>query len=53
MEWFDCTIPLHPPGGLASTGFDAMEDMVFIQAEDEFFGQDWPSCYATKILDAK
>ena len=53
MEWFYCTISLHPPGSLASTDFDAMEDTVFLQAEDELFSQDWLSCYATKILDAK
>ncbi len=27
MEWFDCSIPLCPPGGLDSKEFDAMEDM--------------------------
>ncbi len=27
MEWFDCSIPLHPPGGLNLNEFDAMEDM--------------------------
>jgi hypothetical protein len=27
MEWFDCSIPLHPPGGLDSKEFDPMEDM--------------------------
>ena len=53
MEWFDCSLPLRPPGGLDSTDFDAMEDMFFIQAEDELFGEDWLSCYATDILDAK
>eukprot|EP00804_Cyclotella_cryptica_P012509 CCRYP_017702-RA/>CCRYP_017702-RA protein AED:0.50 eAED:0.50 QI:0/-1/0/1/-1/1/1/0/231 len=53
MEWFDCSLPLRPPGGLDSKDFDAMEDMVFIQAEDELFGEDWLSCYATDILDAK
>ncbi len=26
MEWFDCSIPLCPPGGLDSKEFDAMED---------------------------
>jgi len=31
MEWFDCLIPLTPPGGLDSKDFDAMEDMFFIQ----------------------
>ena len=40
MEWFDCSLPLRPPGGLDSKDFDAMEDMFFIQAEDELFGKD-------------
>jgi hypothetical protein len=31
MEWFDCSIPLCPPGGLDSNDFDAMEDMFHIQ----------------------
>ncbi len=44
---------LHPPGGLTSNDFDAMEDMFFIQAEDELLGEDWLRCYATEILDAK
>ena len=30
-----------------------MEDMFFIQAEDELFGEDWLNCYVTNILDAK
>jgi hypothetical protein len=30
MEWFDCSIPLCPPGGLDSNKFDAMEDMFHI-----------------------
>jgi hypothetical protein len=34
MEWFDCSIPLCPPGGLDSKEFDAMEDMFHIQVED-------------------
>eukprot|EP00804_Cyclotella_cryptica_P019353 CCRYP_006199-RA/>CCRYP_006199-RA protein AED:0.31 eAED:0.37 QI:0/0/0/1/0/0/4/0/415 len=53
MEWFDCSLPLRPPGGLDSKDLDAMEDMFFIQADDEFFGKDLLSCYATDILDAK
>eukprot|EP00804_Cyclotella_cryptica_P003807 CCRYP_008943-RA/>CCRYP_008943-RA protein AED:0.54 eAED:0.47 QI:0/0/0/0.6/0/0/5/0/256 len=53
MEWFVCSLPLCPPGGLDSKDFDGMEDMFFIQAEDELFGKDWSSCYATNILDAK
>jgi hypothetical protein len=27
MECFDCSIPLHPPGGLGSKEFNVMEDM--------------------------
>ncbi len=30
MEWFDCFIPLCPPGGLVSKEFDAIEDMFHI-----------------------
>ncbi len=53
MEWFDCSIPLHPTGGLDSNKFDAMEDIFHIQVEDELFGEDWLKCFATEILDAK
>jgi hypothetical protein len=53
MEWFDCSIPLCPPGGLDSKEFDAMEDMFHIQVEDEIFGEDWLECFAAEILDAK
>ncbi len=53
MEWFDCSIPLHPIGGLDSKEFDAMEDMFHIQVKDEIFGEDWRECFATEILDAK
>jgi hypothetical protein len=52
MEWFDCSIPLCPPGGLDSKEFDAMEDMFHIQVEDEIFGEDWLKCFATEILNA-
>jgi hypothetical protein len=34
MEWFDCSIPLHPPGGLDLTEFVTMEDMFHIQVKD-------------------
>jgi hypothetical protein len=34
MEWFDCSIPLCPPGGLDLKEFDAMEDMLHIQVKD-------------------
>jgi hypothetical protein len=30
MEWFDCSIPLRPPGGFDSKEFDAMEDVFHI-----------------------
>ena len=40
IEWFDCSIPLHPPGGLDSNKFDAMEDMSHIQVKDKIFGED-------------
>ncbi len=53
MEWFDCSIPLCPPGGLDSKEFDAMEDIFHIQVKDEIFGEDWLECFATEILDAK
>jgi hypothetical protein len=53
MEWFDCSIPLRPPGGLNSKEFDAMEDMFHIQVEDKIFSEDWLECFATEILDAK
>jgi hypothetical protein len=53
IEWFDCSIPLCPPGGLDLKEFDAMEDMFHIQVKDEIFGEDWLECFATEILDAK
>jgi hypothetical protein len=53
MEWFDCSIPLHPTGGLDLNKFDAIKDMFHIQVEDKFFGEDWLECFATVILDAK
>jgi hypothetical protein len=53
MEWFDCSIPLCPPGCLNSTEFNAMEYMFHIQVKDKLFGEDWLKCFAAKILDAK
>ena len=50
MEWFYCSIPLSPPGGLVTKEFDAMEDMFFVQTEEELFVEDWLSCCATEIL---
>jgi hypothetical protein len=53
IEWFDCSIPLCPPGGLDSKEFNAMEDMFHLQVKDRIFGEDWLECFATEILDAK
>jgi hypothetical protein len=40
MEYFDCSIPLCPPGGLDLNKFNAMEDMFHIQVKDKLFGED-------------
>ncbi len=40
MEWFDFSIPLHPPVGLDLNKFNAMEDMFNIQVKDKLFGED-------------
>ncbi len=53
MEWFGYSVSLHPPGGLDSNKFDAMEDMFHIQVKDELFDEDWLKCFATEIMDAK
>ncbi len=41
MEWFDCSIPLCPPGGLDLKEFDTMEDILHIQVKDKIFSEDW------------
>ncbi len=46
MEWFECSIPLGPPGGLDSKEFNTMEDMFHIQVEDKIFSEDWLGCFA-------
>ena len=57
IEWFENEIPLHDPHQLKDKDYVsmAMADIVKIQQEVEFFGMDWydPTCYASKILDAK
>jgi hypothetical protein len=53
MEWFDCSIPLQPPGGLDLTEFNAMEDTFHIRVKQEIFGEYWLECFATEILDTK
>jgi hypothetical protein len=30
-----------------------MEDIFFIQTEDELFSEDWLQCYATEVSDTK
>jgi hypothetical protein len=52
MEWYNCSIPLHPPGSLDLKEFNALKDMFHIQMEDKLCGKDWLKCFATKILDA-
>ncbi len=53
MEWFDCSIPLCPPGGLDSKEFNPIEDMFHIKVKDKIFGENWLECFATEILDGK
>jgi hypothetical protein len=53
MEWFDCSIPLCPTGGLYLKEFNALKDKFHIQVEDKIFGEDWLECFATENLDAK
>jgi hypothetical protein len=38
---------------LDAKDFDAMNNMFFIQIEDELFGEDWFNCYATEILETQ
>ena len=52
MEWFDCSIPLHLPGGLDAKDFDTTEGPL-VQTKDELFDEDWLNCYATEILNAQ
>ncbi len=40
LDWFDCSIPLCPSGGLDLKEIDAMEDMFHIQVKDKLFGED-------------
>ena len=53
MEWFESLLPLRDPSGLNAKTFDDMEDSLFIQQEDELFGEDFSDSYATEILEAK
>ena len=53
MQWIDNVLPMRPPNGLTSSDFKEMEESYYVQLEDEILGEDWLSCYATEILDAK
>ena len=53
IEWYDSTLPLRDPHGLACDNFKEMEDSLYTQVEDEVLGEDWLDSYATEILDAK
>ena len=46
-------LPLRDLRGLASEDFKEMEDSLYVQVEDELFGEGWLDSYATTILDAK
>ena len=53
VEWYDSKLPLYDPRGLGLEDFKEMEDSLYVQIEDEPFGEDWLDSYATTILDAK
>ena len=53
VEWYDFKLPLRDPRGLGPEDFKEMEDSLYIQVEDETFGDDWLDSYATTIIDAK
>ena len=45
-------MPLRDPRGLEPEEFKEIEDYLYVQVEDELFGEDWLDSYATTILDA-
>ena len=53
MLWYNSMLPMHPRKGLTSADFDNMEDMYYIQYDDELLSQDWLEIYDTEILDAR
>ena len=53
MEWFESLLTLRDPSGLNAKTFDDMEDALFIQQEDELFGEYWLDSYTTEILETK
>ena len=47
MGWFESILPLRDPSGINAKTFNDMEDTLFIQQQDEPFGEDWLDFYAT------
>ena len=52
MGWFESILPLRDPSGLNAETFNDMKDALFIQQEDELFGEDWLDSYTTEILES-
>jgi hypothetical protein len=50
MELYYVMIPLCSTKCNGSKEFDAIEDMFYMQLEDELFGKDWLQCSVTHIL---
>jgi hypothetical protein len=53
MKWFDCSIPLHPPGGFDLKELTPWKTCFTSKSKMRSFGEDWLECFATEILDAK
>ena len=41
VEWVDLSLPLRDPKGLSPKEFDETEDVLFIQQDDDFLGEDY------------
>jgi len=53
MEWYKYMLLLIYPFSLDSKSFNNMKDAMFVQTEDEVFGDDWLDSFVTKMLNAK
>ena len=54
IRWFENEIPLRDPNQLDHGALYAMADLLEVQHEDEFIGEEWiDSMFANPILDAK
>jgi len=55
MGWYTSILPLRDPFRLDNESFKDMEDVMFVQTEDELLvlGDNWLDSYATEISDAK